>query len=196
MKQLNVRFLLTNCPWVSYIFLQKSSSFKRFSILEENCGADIINVTFKCDLFVDRCLKTCRWVSYTFLQKPSLFNHFWIRASFSRNFFVCKINDFGKINIWRFWWRRNVMKTKIDCQKLKRKVNVSLENHLTKMLMKKKGLKLIFFNFFSSLSIVYERKDFPTHREYTVTNPTISSDILQNPLALCPFYAAIWRYEK
>ena len=28
-------------------------------------------------------------------------------------FFVCKINDFGKINIWRFWWRRNVVRKKL-----------------------------------------------------------------------------------
>ena len=75
--------------------------------------AGIINGTIKCRLFVDKYLKTCRWVSYTFPQKPSLFNHFWIRPSFSRNFFVCKINDFGKINFWRSWWRRNVMRKKI-----------------------------------------------------------------------------------
>ena len=55
-------------------------------------------------------LKSGRWVNYTFLQKPSLFNLFWIQASFWRNFFVCKINDFGGINIWRSWWRRNVMR--------------------------------------------------------------------------------------
>ena len=78
-----------------------------------NCGAGIINGAIKCRLFVDKYLKTCRWVSYTFLQKLSLFNHFWIRPSFSRNFFVCKINDFGEINIWRSWSRRNVMRKKI-----------------------------------------------------------------------------------
>ena len=56
MKDLNVRLLLTNaaknCPWVSYTFLQKPRSFKRLSILEENCVADIINVTFKSKTFV------------------------------------------------------------------------------------------------------------------------------------------------
>ena len=87
--------------------------FFLISTSQENCGAGIINGAIKCRLFVDKYLKTCRWVSYTFLQKPSLFNHFWIRPSFSRNFFVCKINDFGEINIWRFWWRRNVMRKKI-----------------------------------------------------------------------------------
>ena len=56
---------------------QSSPRFcKRFSILEENYGADIINETFKCKLFVDKCSKTCRWVSYTFLQKPHSFKHF------------------------------------------------------------------------------------------------------------------------
>ena len=120
------KFLLTNVSqngfWVSYTFLQKLSSFKFYSILEGNCVVHINNGAIKCKTFVDNCCKNCVWVSYTFLQKPSLFNHFWIRAWFSRNFFVCKINNFGKINIWRFWWRRNVMKTKIDCQKLKRKL--------------------------------------------------------------------------
>ena len=83
------------------------------STSQENCGAGINNGAIKCRLFVDKYLKPWLWVSYTFLQKPSLFNHFWIRASFSRNFFVCKINDFGEINIWRSWWRRNVMRKKI-----------------------------------------------------------------------------------
>ena len=114
----NVRLLLTNAaknsPWVSNTFLQKPRSFKRFSILEENCGDDIINVTFKCKTFFNKSSKTCFWVNYTFLQKPSLFKHLWIWPSFSRNFFVCKINDFGEINIWRFWWRRNVMRKKIQ----------------------------------------------------------------------------------
>ena len=47
MEPLNVSFLLTDAAkhgrWVSYTFLQKPRSFKRFSILEENCVADIIN---------------------------------------------------------------------------------------------------------------------------------------------------------
>ena len=120
------KFLLTNVSqnsrWVSHTFLQKLSSFKFYSILEENCVADINNEAFECNIFVDNCSKNSFWVSYTFLQKPSLFKDFWIWASFSRNFFVCKIKDFGEINIWRFWWRRNVMKTKIDCQNFKRKV--------------------------------------------------------------------------
>ena len=137
MKDLNVRVLLANSVksgrWVSYTFLQKRCSFKSFSILEENCAADIINETFNCKTFVGKCckkeplsklylptkalflnaVKSGSWVSYTFLLKPSLFNLFWIRASFWRNFFVCKINDFGEINIWRSWWRRNVMRKKI-----------------------------------------------------------------------------------
>ena len=94
--------------WVQYLLI-----FFLSSTSQEYCGAGIINGAIKCRLFVDKYLKTCRWVSYTFLQKTSLFNHFWIRPSFPRNFFVRKINDFGEINIWRSWWRRNVMRKKI-----------------------------------------------------------------------------------
>eukprot|EP00493_Phyllostaurus_siculus_P009265 UN09380 len=46
-----------NDRWVSYTFLKKLSSFKFSNILEENCGADIINGTFKCKTFVDKCCK-------------------------------------------------------------------------------------------------------------------------------------------
>ena len=105
-EALKSEVLLENSEYnMSFFFLISTS--------QENCGAGIINGAIKCGLFVDKYFKTCRWVSYTFLQKPSLFNHFWIRASFSRNFFVCKINDFEEINIWRSWWRRNVMRKKI-----------------------------------------------------------------------------------
>ena len=80
MEHLNVRLLLTNaaktCRLVSYTFVQKLCSFKRFSILEENCGADIINVTFKCKTFGNKGSKTCSWMSYTFLQKPCSFKRF------------------------------------------------------------------------------------------------------------------------
>ena len=51
------------------------------------------------------------------------------------------------------------MKTKIDCQKLKRKVNVSLENHFAKMLVKKLRAETDFFRFFSATFTVYEKKD-------------------------------------
>ena len=104
--------LQKNGSWVSYTFLQKPHSFKRLSILEENCGADIINVTIKCDLFVDKCLKTCRWVSYTFLQKPSLFNHFWILASISGNFFVLENQRF-----WGNQYLTLLMASKCDEEK-------------------------------------------------------------------------------
>ena len=57
-------------------FPTKPRSFKFLSISEENCGADIINVTFKCKTFVNKGSKTCSWVSYTFLQKPCSFKHF------------------------------------------------------------------------------------------------------------------------
>ena len=45
-EHLNVRLLLTNAIFsVAYTFLQKPSSFKFLSILEENCGADITNIS-------------------------------------------------------------------------------------------------------------------------------------------------------
>ena len=74
MKHLNVIFLLTNAAkngrWVSYTFLQKSSSFQFLSI----CGADINNETFKCEVFLlTNAAKNGRWVRYTFLQKPRSF---------------------------------------------------------------------------------------------------------------------------
>ena len=56
---------------MGYIFLQKPSSFKFLSILEENCGADINNETIKCKFLLINVLKKGRWVSYTFLQKLS-----------------------------------------------------------------------------------------------------------------------------
>ena len=43
--------------WVSHTFLQKRCSFKSFSILEEKCAADIIHETFNCKTFVGKCCK-------------------------------------------------------------------------------------------------------------------------------------------
>ena len=52
MEQLNVRLLLSIAAkvvfWVGYTFLQKPSSFKFLSILEENCVAHINDGAFKC----------------------------------------------------------------------------------------------------------------------------------------------------
>ena len=74
-EHLNVKLLLTNAAkkvfWVAYAFLQKPSSFKFLSILEENCGADINNGTIKCKFLLTNVSKNGRWVSYTFLQKLS-----------------------------------------------------------------------------------------------------------------------------
>ena len=57
-----------NGRWVSYTFLQKLSSFKFCSILEENCAADINDRAFKCKNFVDkRCKKTSfEWVMFSY----------------------------------------------------------------------------------------------------------------------------------
>merc|ERR1711963_1028465 len=84
MKHLNVTFLLTNVSkngrWVSYAFLQKLSSCKFYSILEENCGADIINTTFKCKTFVDECCNksSSEWLILSYKsQVLSSFSAFW-----------------------------------------------------------------------------------------------------------------------
>ena len=143
---------------VSYIFLQKPHSFKRFSILEENCGADIINVTFKCDRFVDRCFKTCRWVSYTFLEKPSLFKHFWIWPSLSRNFFL-----FENQRFWGNQYLKVLMASKCDenknwLSKTQKKSKCKFGKSFCQNASKKK-LRAEFDSsvFFFPLSSVYER---------------------------------------
>ena len=61
---------------MTYTFLQKPSSFKFLSILEENCGADINNGTIKCKFLLTNVSKNGRWVSYTFLQKLSSFKFY------------------------------------------------------------------------------------------------------------------------
>ena len=62
-----------NGRWVSYSFLQKLSSFKFCSILEENCGADINDRTFKCKTFVDKCCKNLILSGLYFLTKAKFF---------------------------------------------------------------------------------------------------------------------------
>ena len=44
-------------PLSKSYFLQKPCFLKFFSILEENCGTDIINGTFKCKTFVGKYFK-------------------------------------------------------------------------------------------------------------------------------------------
>ena len=61
--------------WVSYTFLQKRCSFKSFSILEENCAADINNKTFKCKTFVCKCCQK-RPLSKLYLPTKALFFQF------------------------------------------------------------------------------------------------------------------------
>ena len=131
-EHLNVKLLLTKAAkkvfWVAYAFLQKLSSFKFYSILEENCVADINNEAFECNIFVDNCCKNRFWVSYTFLQKPSLFKHYWIWPSFSRNFFL-----FENQRFWRNQYLKVLMASKCDenknwLSKTQKKSNVSLEN--------------------------------------------------------------------
>ena len=99
MEHSNVRLLLiaaTVVFWVDYTFLQKPSSFKFLSILEENCGADINNGTIKCKFLLTNVSKNGRWVSYTFLQKLSSFNFYSILeencvADINNEAFECNI---------------------------------------------------------------------------------------------------------
>ena len=61
-----------SCLWASNTLVQKPCSFKFFSILEENCAADIINETFKCNTFVGKCCKK-RPLSKLYLPTKPLF---------------------------------------------------------------------------------------------------------------------------
>ena len=63
---------------MGYTFLQKPSSFKFLSNLEENCGADINNGTIKCKFLLTNVSKNGRWASYTFLQKLRSFKFYCI----------------------------------------------------------------------------------------------------------------------
>ena len=62
--------------WVAYTFLQKPSSFKFLSILEENCVAHINNGAIKCKFLLTNVSKNGLWVGYTFLQKLSSFKFY------------------------------------------------------------------------------------------------------------------------
>ena len=62
--------------WVAYTFLQKPSSFKFLSILEENCVAHIKNGAIKCKFLLTNVSKNGLWVGYTFLQKLSSFKFY------------------------------------------------------------------------------------------------------------------------
>ena len=80
MEHLNVRLLLTIAAkvvfWVGYTFLQKPSSFKFLSILEEKCVAHINIATIKCKFLLTNVSQNVFWVSYTFLQKLSSFKFY------------------------------------------------------------------------------------------------------------------------
>ena len=62
--------------WVGYTFLQKPSSFKFLSILEENCVANINHGAIKCKFLLTNVSQNVFWVSYTFLQKLSSFKFY------------------------------------------------------------------------------------------------------------------------
>ena len=99
MEQLNVRLLLTIAAkvvfWVGYTFLQKPSSFKFLSILEENCVVHINNGAIKCKFLLTNVSQNGFWVSYTFLQKLSSFKFYSILeencvADINNRTFKCK----------------------------------------------------------------------------------------------------------
>ena len=61
---------------MGYTFLQKPSSFKFLSILEENCVAHINIEAIKCKFLLTNVSQNVFWVSYTFLQKLSSFKFY------------------------------------------------------------------------------------------------------------------------
>ena len=61
-----------SCLWASNTLVQKPCSFKFFSILEENCAADIFNEIFKCKSFFGKCCKR-RPLSKSYLPTKALF---------------------------------------------------------------------------------------------------------------------------
>ena len=99
MKHLNVRLLLANAVksgrWVSHTFLQKRCSFKSFSILEENCAADIINEVFNCKTFVGKCCKKEPLSKLYLPIKAKSFQSF-LNWSIILKKFLCLLNQ-------RFW---------------------------------------------------------------------------------------------
>ena len=93
--------------WVSHTFLQKRCSFKSFSILEENCAADIINETFKCKTFVGKCSKIVYLPT-----KAKSFQSF-LNSSIILKKFLCLLNQ-------RFWgnqYLKVLMASKCDEEK-------------------------------------------------------------------------------
>ena len=61
-----------NCFWASNTLVQKPCSFKFFSILKENCAADMIDEIFKCKSFVGKCCKK-RPLSKSYFPTKALF---------------------------------------------------------------------------------------------------------------------------
>ena len=55
--------------WFRYSSLQRTRCFDFYNILEENCGADIINRRMKCKSFAQNSAKKVFWFSYTFVQR-------------------------------------------------------------------------------------------------------------------------------
>ena len=140
-------FQRTVVGWV-ILSCKNLSSFNFYSILEENCVADINNETFECNIFADNCCKNRFWVSYTFLQKPLLFKQYWISSSFSRNIFL-----FENQRFWRNQYSKVLMASKCDenknwLSKTQKKSKCKFGKSFCQNASKKKGLKLFFFNFF------------------------------------------------
>ncbi len=77
-----------SCLWASNTFVQNPYSFQFFSILEENCAADIINETFKCKIFVGKCCKK-RPLSKSYLPTKAKFFQSFLNSSFILKKFLC-----------------------------------------------------------------------------------------------------------
>ena len=107
LEHLIVRILfrsgVKNGGWVSYTFLQKACFLNFFSILEENCGSDIINGTINCETFVRKWCKNGGWVSYTFLQNPCSLK---FSSILEENCGAdIKIGTFNCETFVRYWWQ-------------------------------------------------------------------------------------------
>ena len=73
-----------------------------FSILGENCCADIINETFECKFFLDKFSKTYRWVNYTFLQKTLLTDEWTCSLPLGKAYYILGKWSFLRHRFFRF----------------------------------------------------------------------------------------------
>ena len=80
---------------MKYTFVQKTTLLKFLSILQENCGSDIINRRIKCKSLGENAGKTTVWFNYTFAEKTCFLDVFIILekecdADINHGTFKCK----------------------------------------------------------------------------------------------------------